>query len=437
MTVPTPFFKFGGREEHAVMVENIPCNVNRREVVDLFTTLVGQIKDVEVHANGTSMQLAFFTADAATKSLCMSGYTVAGVPLSVTATNHPKPMRPSFAPKSSDARRNLYVLGLPFDLSKAEFAAIFSRYGTVSHCVILATVDNASRRRGFVVMSSNAEAKVAMDAITRTEIRGSIVDVSWAVVQRSQGFLDGGDRTMALDTRFDSPSCSTSGGSSPEPPFTQSRSHSFEDLSNRQDMVNGGLAIAASLLVSNLPTLLFSNASDFKPLFMPFGKVEKLEILPASPNDSIGGMTSVVVTYTSAASAREAKQDLHGQVYAGFTISARLLLFPLDRRGQTSYSGHSDSGSSSGSTLNPRASPFVCSNAYPPSFSAPPTCAILENKKDYFGMANGRSLGYDYGSSGAMTTCHPFSQMSLPASNVPSRASSVVSRCHPSTTYFS
>lgn len=48
---------------------------------------------------------------------------------------------------------------------------IFSRYGIVSHAVILATVDNVSRRRGFVVMSSHSEAKVAMDAMNRQEIK--------------------------------------------------------------------------------------------------------------------------------------------------------------------------------------------------------------------------------------------------------------------------
>ncbi len=54
---------------------------------------------------------------------------------------------------------------------RTELSSIFSRFGTVNHCVILATVDNASRRRGFVVMSTHAEAKVAMDNISQTNIR--------------------------------------------------------------------------------------------------------------------------------------------------------------------------------------------------------------------------------------------------------------------------
>ena len=41
----------------------------------------------------------------------------------------------------------------------------------MSHCVILATVDNASRRRGFVVMSTHEEAKLAMISLTRTQIK--------------------------------------------------------------------------------------------------------------------------------------------------------------------------------------------------------------------------------------------------------------------------
>ena len=53
----------------------------------------------------------------------------------------------------------------------AEFTELFARYGTVLHSVILATVDNASRRRGFIVMSTHMEAKLAMDSLSRSEIK--------------------------------------------------------------------------------------------------------------------------------------------------------------------------------------------------------------------------------------------------------------------------
>ncbi|KAG1886855.1 uncharacterized protein F5891DRAFT_1224807 [Suillus fuscotomentosus] len=84
---------------------------------------------------------------------------------------------------------------LKYCVLRPEFSALFSRFGTVMHAVILATVDNASRRRGFVVMSSHEEAKRAMNALSRTQIKGHTLDVSWAVVQRSQ---DDADRTMML-----------------------------------------------------------------------------------------------------------------------------------------------------------------------------------------------------------------------------------------------
>ena len=80
------------------------------------------------------------------------------------------------------------MLGLPFDLTKyvapdlafaifellfhrSEFIEVFSRYGTVAHAVILATVDNASRRRGFIVMNTHQEAKNAMSNLSRTELK--------------------------------------------------------------------------------------------------------------------------------------------------------------------------------------------------------------------------------------------------------------------------
>ena len=89
-------------------------------------------------------------------------------------------------------------------VSRSEFCKIFEPYGTVTHAVILATLDSASRRRGFIVMSTHQEAKIAMDSLSRTQIkfllkffaiefplnsllRGHMLDVSWAVVQRSQG----------------------------------------------------------------------------------------------------------------------------------------------------------------------------------------------------------------------------------------------------------
>ncbi|EPQ52085.1 hypothetical protein GLOTRDRAFT_21866, partial [Gloeophyllum trabeum ATCC 11539] len=252
------------------------------------------------------------------KAMCMSGYTVAGVPLAVTSLSPASNNRSNGQMRQADDRRNLYVLGLPFDLTKGEFTAIFSRYGTVSHSVILATVDNASRRRGFVVMSNHMEARAALNALSRSEIKGYRIDVSWAVVQRSQGFLDGGDRAMMV---------------SPRPPSASSMSGSDDSIcdSGLVPTVADHLSVpdsqffgarpsqAATLLVSNLPTLLFSQTVDLYPLFCPFGEIKKLDILdPAAPGQQ--STISVVVQFDNVSNAQEAKDALENQVYAGYPV---------------------------------------------------------------------------------------------------------------------
>ncbi|KAF8155555.1 hypothetical protein B0H34DRAFT_713765 [Crassisporium funariophilum] len=76
-----------------------------------------------------------------------------------------------------------------------------------------------------------------------------------------------------------------------------------------------------SLLVTNLPTLLFSQAQDLHPLFFPFGHIEKLEIVQVSPL----GTMSVVVQYATANVAQEAKDTLGGQLYGSYQIEARFV----------------------------------------------------------------------------------------------------------------
>lgn len=68
-----------------------------------------------------------------------------------------------------------------------EFAGLFSQFGTVVHCVILATVDNSSRRRGFVVMSTHEDAKQVMGALTRTQIKWVMGRCLWMLTQISIG----------------------------------------------------------------------------------------------------------------------------------------------------------------------------------------------------------------------------------------------------------
>ena len=114
---------------------------------------------------------------------------------------------------SIDDNENLYVLvalrkwvsashWLDYQLIRYK-----EHYETISHCVILVTVDNSSCHRGLIVMFTYEEAKLAMSGLMRTwiksvssralsngaglieigEVEGHTVDVSWAVIQCSQG----------------------------------------------------------------------------------------------------------------------------------------------------------------------------------------------------------------------------------------------------------
>ena len=100
----------------------------------------------------------------------------------------------------------------------------------------------------------------------------------------------------------------------------------------------------ASLLVTNLPTLLFSQAQDLHPLFFPFGRIEKLEIVQVSPL----GTMSVVVQYSAAHVAQEAKETLSGQLYGSYQIEARYVkpigskLFDLSTSGLMTADRKSD-----------------------------------------------------------------------------------------------
>lgn len=51
-----------------------------------------------------------------------------------------------------------------------ELKELFGRHGVVKHAVILAVLDAFRRRRGFIVMNSNAEAGAAMKAMSGSVI---------------------------------------------------------------------------------------------------------------------------------------------------------------------------------------------------------------------------------------------------------------------------
>ena len=105
------------------------------------------------------------------------------------ARNGGKPAAPPPA-DLSPSHKNLYVLNLPLDATTDQLAALFSGYGTVVHCVILAMLDAQARRRGFIDMTASEEAKSAIESLNGFVWKGYPIEVSYAIVQRSGGPFD-------------------------------------------------------------------------------------------------------------------------------------------------------------------------------------------------------------------------------------------------------
>jgi hypothetical protein len=104
------------------------------------------------------------------------------------------------------------------------------------------------------------------------------------------------------------------------------RSHSTYSSANSDSSINSnGLDLSSlvpsttptsTVLVSNLPTLLFGQLHDLHPLFVPFGPVKELRVIENSPS----GSTTALVVYATAVSAKDAKESLAGQCYANFRV---------------------------------------------------------------------------------------------------------------------
>ncbi len=87
-------------------------------------------------------------------------------------------------------RTELYVGALPYSVSEAQLQEIFLAHGTVeSSRVIKGRFTGQSRGFGFVVMSSQAEASKAIDALNDTQIQGRTIVVREARPQMIRKIL--------------------------------------------------------------------------------------------------------------------------------------------------------------------------------------------------------------------------------------------------------
>ncbi|KZV94358.1 hypothetical protein EXIGLDRAFT_835054 [Exidia glandulosa HHB12029] len=205
--------------------------------------------------------------------------------------------------RKTDARRNLYVLGLPVDLTQEEFAHLFSAYGDVEHSVIMATLDQFNRRRGFIVMNTNDQAHAAMRALSGRQLKGHQLHVSFAVVQRSEGFLDGGDRIprRRRQTHQTDPS------SSPLSPDVALFSSPPLHPADHAHTLN------TTIVALNLCPVALPRATDVHELFARCGSVRAVRLARGNPG-------TAVVAFNNAEDAAAALELLDGMPLGSFVV---------------------------------------------------------------------------------------------------------------------
>jgi hypothetical protein len=245
----------------------------------------------------------------------------------------------------------------------------------------------------------------------------SQVLVRLPIVYQHVGFLDGGDRAVNLESQVDSSPSNSDCGDTP----AFQTPHALCDYPKRANSLSGAQPGLTSIVVHNLPAILFAQDSDLEPLFFPFGEVKEIQKQGRSPaTQSRTDTISVLVTYSSFTGAREAKLALHGQTYGDNPLIVEF--FPPFRAHESNWKP--GRGHPSRSSLNPRASPFVLNTGL--AVSAPSTCRVSGDFPDYFSKPTSNGLGTpsDYF---LFLDPVPRGYRSLPTSSLPSRSNSTAS----------
>ncbi|KAF8498847.1 hypothetical protein JB92DRAFT_964216 [Gautieria morchelliformis] len=299
-----------------------PRQFNTQNICKIFQEHVGAVVHISESLEGGKkwMKVVLSNEDGYKKALCMSGYSVGETRIQVSSfcaraipsLAKPKVKHLARQKRGPDTRRNLYVLNVPHDLSAQAYHDLFTPHGTPTHTVLLKTQDSCSRRRGFVVMSTHTEAQEIINWLDGVCIRGFQLRVTWANIDRSNGFLSGYDRTSFGQDEV--PLIQFA----PPPPIPSIQPKCI------------GIGMDTSTIVaSNIPISLFP-AAEIDILFKPFGLIKSIQLLPLgpSPNHPLATLApasplaqTVIVTYEKAGDAIAARNTLHGQVYEGFGLA--------------------------------------------------------------------------------------------------------------------
>ncbi len=142
-----------------------------------------------------------------------------------------------------------------------------------------------------------------------------------------------------------------------------------------------------ALLVTNLPSVLFSQVADLHPLLCPFGEIVSLKIASENTDE---GTVSVLVEYKTTSQAKEAFDALCGQRYTSKPVNVQLV-YPTPSPTTDSGLDYWSSGGFGGKAgLNPLAAPFLAERTYPvrPPVSSLPYYAANLSRGDNISIAN-------------------------------------------------
>lgn len=147
---------------------------------------------------------------------------------------------------------------------------------------------------------------------------------------------------------------------------------------------NISLAPSSKLLVSNLPTLLFAQASDLHPLFYPFGPIKEVKLMDSTTLGN--GTTSALVEYVDIFNAQEAKDALQRQFYGTSRLEVRFIqddIHSVDSAA-AAYAQSPMLPKTSDAGLNPCAAPFVFGSRHLPPLASGLSCVAHDSFVNFY-----------------------------------------------------
>lgn len=198
------------KESSTVIIEPIPLTATTVDVARLLHPLRVESVSITVQGGKGVATVLLSSMGDATNACRISNGVILGQPVRIRCmdemfrTTLPPPSWATVAKgdgqmtvPEQNRYRNLYVLNLPLDVSTNDLDELFGTFGRVVHSVILAMLDTQARRRGFIDMDTPESAQTAMNALNGHIWRGYPIEVSYALVQRSDGTLDGDDTSVS------------------------------------------------------------------------------------------------------------------------------------------------------------------------------------------------------------------------------------------------